>query len=108
MGHSLTHRGPASFCLSPWQHGSLPHRPRVSILLYFYAVSELIVIYSVLYAACVDVSPIVWRQVARDQLFSSYSLLALHSPLLAVGSLEGSIKLLALDKQGEVSVATPY
>ena len=55
-----------------------------------------------------DVSPIVWRQVARDQLFSSYSLLALHSPLLAVGSLEGSIKLLALDKQGEVSVATPY
>ncbi len=34
-------------------------------------------------------------------MFSSYSLLALHSGLLAVGSLGGSIKLLALNQQGE-------
>ncbi len=42
----------------------------------------------------------VWRKVVRDNEFNSYCVVSLYSPLLALGSLKGLIKILALDSQG--------
>ncbi len=57
--------------------------------------------FSVLYAAelNVGVTP-VWREVLQDNEFTNYGVVSLSSPLLALGSLKGTIKLLSLDPQG--------
>ena len=57
---------------------------------------------------CAETSKLVWSEVAHDPQFSGYSVgaLSLHgSKILALGNMQGSMKLIKLDERGMVTAA---